>query len=346
VVYPEGAGEFLMTGETAEVEIQLMALRDSQYPDNDAHIWGRLDCGEPPSSPCRIFVSQVRPMDATPPGTPEMVEEWVGAIYSGPLEPHSGGDDYFALAVPGIPQGIQFGIQGADETIQSDIEAMRDSGEAVRIWGSLTVGIPDWNGTQILVSRIQTVGQSVENLPIAPKWEVVDNGWLTYTNEMYHYQISYPPEATLSFIGVTGFLTEDLPQGKDPGEYMTELQQQYGDELCVTITYSLGYIYISPPENEGGRFTACGRTGVGAGEVVDQTEDILIEGQTITAKGFEFIGGGETLDKHNETMVLTLPDGTRIEFGSTPRSDATYEDYLMKSKEILLQIIATYTSIN
>ena len=51
---------------------------------------------------------------------------------------------------------------------------------------------------------------------------------------------------------------------------------------------------------------------------------------------------GETLDRHSEAFRIELEDGTTINFGALPREDATYEDYLMKTKEILLQILATY----
>jgi hypothetical protein len=45
-------------------------------------------------------------------------------------------------------------------------------------------------------------------------------------------------------------------------------------------------------------------------------------------------------------MVVTLPDGTRIEYGASPREDAVFLDYTMKSKEILLMILASFQSID
>jgi hypothetical protein len=50
----------------------------------------------------------------------------------------------------------------------------------------------------------------------------------------------------------------------------------------------------------------------------------------------------ETLDMHHEFFMLDLEDSTRITFGAAPRDDATYDDYVMKTKEILLKILATY----
>jgi hypothetical protein len=54
---------------------------------------------------------------------------------------------------------------------------------------------------------------------------------------------------------------------------------------------------------------------------------------------------GETLDLHNELFWIFLENGTRIAYGGTPRQDATYQDYLMKTKEMLLQILATYEAM-
>jgi hypothetical protein len=39
---------------------------------------------------------------------------------------------------------------------------------------------------------------------------------------------------------------------------------------------------------------------------------------------------------------LVLDDGTRIFFGSVPRTDATWDDYLMKTRETLLAVVSTY----
>jgi hypothetical protein len=51
---------------------------------------------------------------------------------------------------------------------------------------------------------------------------------------------------------------------------------------------------------------------------------------------------GETLDMHSEMTYINLEDNTRIFFGSIPTHDATYEDYLVKTREILLQILRTF----
>ncbi len=112
------------------------------------------------------------------------------------------------------------------------------------------------------------------------------------------------------------------------------------------VRYSLGYIYISAAENQEFRYATCGRTGVGVAEIIQQEEEITIAGMTVTASGMEVKGAGESLNEHNETMVVHLPDGTRLEYGAAPRADATYEDYLMKTRNTLLQILATFEFVD
>ena len=312
ILYPEGSSEVYITGATGEVEDQILSIRDIEPPGRDANFWGSLTCPPANLSECLLTVTKIRISGPDPMFDPDLVEGWVGTIYMGPPGPRSGGDDYFAIAGP---FNVQYGIHGADENLQSQIEAVRDTGGPVAIWGQIIAGVPDWNATQILVTQIQQISDEVEGLASPPVWAPEDNGWSTYTNETYNYTFSYPPTATV-----------------------TELE---GD-FCINLEYSLGYIYISASSNQNFIQIPCGRTGVGAGDLIDKTETVMINGQSFTAQGFEWLGGGETLNLHNETMVVTLPDGTRIEYGSIPRDDATFLDYTMKSREILLQILATF----
>jgi hypothetical protein len=80
------------------------------------------------------------------------------------------------------------------------------------------------------------------------------------------------------------------------------------------------------------------------GEIIEKSEVVVIAGQSYSATGFEFIGREESCEAlhcHNETFVLQLPDGTRIEYGAAP-SDATYDDYLATTREVLLQIVGSF----
>ena len=102
---------------------------------------------------------------------------------------------------------------------------------------------------------------------------------------------------------------------------------------------------ISAPANQDFRYYPCGRTGDGLGEIVNKTEAVTIGGQTYEAEGIEFISKDETLTEYNEALVFVLEDGPRIEYDARPVSDANHEDYLMKGKAMLLQILATYETI-
>jgi hypothetical protein len=123
----------------------------------------------------------------------------------------------------------------------------------------------------------------------------------------------------------------------------------------VQIEYSLGWIYISAPENNGARYNPCGPTGIGSGEVIPLKESVYIGDRLYHANGQEVkldvmdangnLVRGETLDLHYEMFMVELEDGTRIRWGASPEGDATYEDYRMKTREMLLQILATYQDL-
>lgn len=169
--------------------------------------------------------------------------------------------------------------------------------------------------------------------------------WETLINADYNYQIKHPSNTMIVHSGVVSFRAEDIPEGMSAEEYLAQLQETYPGMLCVSMTTDLGYINISAPPNTDFRYSICGRTGVGVGDLVDKTEYVEISGRMYEASGFEFIGNGESLDEHNETMVVILEDGTRIEYGCNPMAAATYEDYLMEGKDVLLLILSTYAEL-
>ncbi len=87
-----------------------------------------------------------------PPGTSEEIADWWGVIKS--TEPGAQYDDYFERQDLG--QIIYFGIDSMDPAVQSQIEALRDSGKIVHLYGTLLSNVPDYNGSQIQVNRIET----------------------------------------------------------------------------------------------------------------------------------------------------------------------------------------------
>jgi len=87
-----------------------------------------------------------------PPGTSEKIAGWWGVIKS--TEPGAQYDDYFERQDLG-QQFIYFGIDSIDPAVQAQIEELRDSGRIVNLYGTLLSNVPDYNGSQIQVDRIE-----------------------------------------------------------------------------------------------------------------------------------------------------------------------------------------------
>jgi len=85
------------------------------------------------------------------PGTSEPISDWWGVIKS----TSSGAqyDDYFERQdLGGV---INFGIDSMVPELQLQIVALRDSGKIVHLYGTLFSNMPDYNGSQIQVDRIE-----------------------------------------------------------------------------------------------------------------------------------------------------------------------------------------------
>jgi putative hemolysin len=89
-----------------------------------------------------------------PPGTTEEFVDWWGVIKSN--GPGAEYDDCFERQDLG--QIIYFGIDSRDPAVESQIEALRDSGKVVHLYGTLVSNVPDCNGSQVLVKRIEVDG--------------------------------------------------------------------------------------------------------------------------------------------------------------------------------------------
>jgi putative hemolysin len=86
-----------------------------------------------------------------PPGTSEEIADWWGVIKS--TQPGAQYDDYFERQDLG--QIIYFGIDSIDPMIQAQIKELRDSGKIIHLYGTLFSNVPDYNGSQIQVDRIE-----------------------------------------------------------------------------------------------------------------------------------------------------------------------------------------------
>jgi len=86
-----------------------------------------------------------------PPGTAEQFSDWWGIINK--TEPGAQYDDYFERQDMGGV--IYFGIDSMDPSVQEQIIALRDSGKVVHLFGTLLSNVPDYNGSQVQVDRIE-----------------------------------------------------------------------------------------------------------------------------------------------------------------------------------------------
>jgi len=104
--------------------------------------------------------------------SPEPVTErqavgWYGQIKS--LASGSQYDDYLELC----PKEVgAVGIAGADESIEAQIQALRDTEKYAHFWGRLTCGVPDYGTCQLMVSKLRAdaPGPFFPPDPIQP-WE-------------------------------------------------------------------------------------------------------------------------------------------------------------------------------
>ncbi|MCJ7511436.1 MAG: hypothetical protein MUO23_00530, partial [Anaerolineales bacterium] len=85
---------------------------------------------------------------------PEEIVDWWGIIKS--TESGAQYDDCFQRQ--DFVEIIYFGIDSIDPAVKSQIEALRDSGEIVHLYGTLLSNVPDYNGSQIQVDRIEVEG--------------------------------------------------------------------------------------------------------------------------------------------------------------------------------------------
>ena len=89
-----------------------------------------------------------------PQGATEEISDWWGVIKS--TEPGAQYDDYFERQDLG--QILYFGIDSMDPAVKAQIEALRDSGKIVHLYGTLVSNVPDFNGSQVQVDRIEVEG--------------------------------------------------------------------------------------------------------------------------------------------------------------------------------------------
>ena len=135
------------------VQAQIDAFRDTGKIVN---LYGTLLSNVPDYNGSQIQVTRIEEQASggyMPPGTSEAIVDWWGVIES--TESGAQYDDYFERQDLG--QVIYFGIDSMDPAVQAQIVALRDSGKIVHLCGTLFSNVPDYNGSQIQVDRIEIV---------------------------------------------------------------------------------------------------------------------------------------------------------------------------------------------
>ena len=134
------------------IQAQIKTLRDSGKIVN---LYGTLLSNVPDYNGSQIQVDRIEEQASggyMPPGTSEEITDWWGVIKSTDFGAQY--DDYFERQDLG-QQFIYFGIDSMDPAVQEQIKALRDSGKIVHLYGTLFSNVPDYNGSQILVDRIE-----------------------------------------------------------------------------------------------------------------------------------------------------------------------------------------------
>jgi hypothetical protein len=169
----------------------------------------------------------------------------------------------------------------------------------------------------------------------------VIEGWLVFKNDLLGYEFSYPPQATIGSSGPDGYSPDEVPPDLK-FDYFDLLHNLYSDDLCVGLAYETGFITIIAPLNRGGRFVTCGVTGVGEVDLVRITETIVIDGQTYTAGGHEAHARDAAATFLSEVLVLSLEDGTQIQYGGHWSSAGATNEADSPVKETLRRILASF----
>jgi hypothetical protein len=176
------------------------------------------------------------PSSQMPVGASEEIADWWGII--GSTEPGAQYDDYFERQDLG--QIIYFGIESRDPAVQSQIEALRDTGTIVHLYGTVLSNVPDYNGSQILVERIEINGSGVDS----------NEGWATHTNDEFGFSFQYPADWALELVPRRPL------EGAGAGD-----PQSLAGAIVLTKDHpviSIQYYRISEPAAWDGRFSGGG----------------------------------------------------------------------------------------
>jgi len=133
----QSGGAFGITGSDANLEAEIVGLRDKSEPGKYAHFWGTLTCKVPAFNGCELMVTQLRVGATTT--DPEPIEGLEGRVVSGFF--NSGLAESFVLTGP-IP--TRYGLtalDGIDSEKVARLRSLRDTNSIIRVSGQLVTGV-------------------------------------------------------------------------------------------------------------------------------------------------------------------------------------------------------------
>jgi hypothetical protein len=220
-VLPEAA-EVGLVGLSPADEAAIAEMRDKEPPNKYAHFWGTLRCEVDDYGGCRLEVTHLRADGPGPMLNPDPVEGWEGTVVTSSAMAQV--DDAFVLAGD---YPVQYGIWSEDPDLAARLEGYRNSGTVIRVWGQVLCGVPDANGCQIQVNRLEEVSSS------APSAEAE---WASYDNQEFGFGFQYPATWTLEEIP-----GQPLPEepGRPAGRCSNTIVLSQGT-LAIQIQYLRG----------------------------------------------------------------------------------------------------------
>jgi len=158
------------------------------------------------------------PSNHMPAGASEEISNWWGVIHS--TEFGAQFDDYFERQDLG--QIIFFGIESQDPSVNEQIEALRDSGVVVHLYGTLLSNVLDYNGSQILVNRIET---EMSEADLSEDWE-------TYIDSDFGFSFEYPAEWELVVIP-----RQPIDEGPGSPQWLADAVVLTKENLAISIQH-------------------------------------------------------------------------------------------------------------
>jgi hypothetical protein len=149
-VLPDGAVKVGLLGASPALEAAIAEMRDVAHAY--AHFWGALICEVSDYGGCQLLVTNLRADGPGPMLNPDPVEGWEGTIVTSSAWAQV--DDAFVLSGD---YPVHYGIWSEDPAIAAQLESHRNSGVILRVWGQVLCGIPDANGCQIQVRRLEEI---------------------------------------------------------------------------------------------------------------------------------------------------------------------------------------------